>query len=155
MLLPSEPIGSMPRPPELIEPVKRLGHGHPDVETLYDQAVRDTIARFEATGSPMVTDGEQRKYHNFWTYGVHGLANTTPDGFRTPFADGHVRRMSKRIRGTFPYRRGADAYLAEAKTLTVRPVKPAVISPSLSSSSISRRVGSLSALNSAFISMVV
>jgi 5-methyltetrahydropteroyltriglutamate--homocysteine methyltransferase len=43
------------------------------------------IARFEATGSPVITDGEQRKYHNFWTYSVHGLANTVPDGFKIPF----------------------------------------------------------------------
>ena len=49
--------------------------------------------RFEAAGSPVVTDGEQRKYHNFWTYAVHGLPNTAPDGFKIPFSAGHVRRM--------------------------------------------------------------
>ena len=30
----------------------------------------------------MVTDGEQRKYHNFAAYAVHGLPNTAPDGFK-------------------------------------------------------------------------
>ena len=48
----------------------------PDLDPLYDEAIRDTIERFEATGSPVITDGEQRKYHNFWTYCVHGLPNT-------------------------------------------------------------------------------
>jgi 5-methyltetrahydropteroyltriglutamate--homocysteine methyltransferase len=39
----------------------------PGLDALYEQAIRDTIERFEATGSPVVTDGEQRKYHKFWT----------------------------------------------------------------------------------------
>jgi 5-methyltetrahydropteroyltriglutamate--homocysteine methyltransferase len=38
------------------------------LDPLYDEAIRDTVERFEATGSPVITDGEQRKYHNFWTY---------------------------------------------------------------------------------------
>ena len=60
---------------------------------------------FEATGSPVITDGEQRKYHNFWTYCVHGLANTAPDGFKIPFAAGHVRRMPRLTAGPFRYQR--------------------------------------------------
>jgi hypothetical protein len=39
----------------------------------------------------VITDGEQRKYHNFWTYSVEGLANTLPNGFSIPFSAGHVR----------------------------------------------------------------
>ena len=42
------------------------------LEALYDDAVRDTLRRFEATGSPVVTDGEQRK-PSFATYPVAGL----------------------------------------------------------------------------------
>ena len=34
---------------------------------LYEGAIRDTVERFEATGSPVVIDGEQRKHHNFCT----------------------------------------------------------------------------------------
>jgi hypothetical protein len=30
---------------------------------------RDTIERFEAIAPPVITDGEQRKYHNFWLLG--------------------------------------------------------------------------------------
>ena len=81
------------------------------MEALYDAAVRDTIEQFEATGSPVITDGEQRKYHNFWTYCVHGLANTAPDGFKIPFAAGHTRRMLRLTGGPFRYQIYADRYL--------------------------------------------
>ena len=88
--IPTEPIGSIPRPLELIEAVISRGDANdPALDPLYDAAIRDTIARFEATGSPVITDGEQRKYHNFWTYSVHGLPNTAPDGFKIPFHAGH------------------------------------------------------------------
>ena len=83
----------------------------PKLDALYEEAIRDTIARFEATGSPVITDGEQRKYHNFWTYCVHGLPNTAPDGFKIPFAAGHIRRMPRLTAGPFRYRRYADQYL--------------------------------------------
>ena len=73
----------------LIDAVAELGSGiDPALDPLYDEAIRNTIASFEATGSPVITDGEQRKYHNFWTYCVQGLPNTAPDGFKIPFAAG-------------------------------------------------------------------
>jgi hypothetical protein len=59
------------------------------LDELYHQAVQDTIARFEATGSPVITDGEQRKYHNFATYAVDGLPNLSPDGFVLQFVNHH------------------------------------------------------------------
>jgi hypothetical protein len=89
MVIPTEPIGSIPRPPELIDAIAKTDGADPALDPLYDAAVRDTVARFEATGSPVITDGEQRKYHNFWTYCVHGMTNTAPDGFKIPFASGH------------------------------------------------------------------
>jgi 5-methyltetrahydropteroyltriglutamate--homocysteine methyltransferase len=130
-MIPTEPIGSIPRPLPLIQATQRQGHGHhPDLEPLYEAALRDTIARFEATGSPVVTDGEQRKYHNFWTYCVQGLPNTAPDGFRIPFAAGHTRRMLRLTGGPFRYRSHADSYLEGAQRYAQVPVKQAVISPS-------------------------
>ncbi len=92
--------------------------------------MRDTIARFEATGSPIITDGEQRKYHNFWTYSVHALPNTAADGFKIPFAAGHIRRMPRLVTGPFRYNRYADAFLDVAQRYANRPLKQAVISPS-------------------------
>ena len=130
MIIPTEPIGSIPRPLELLEAVARTDAEDPSLDPLYDAAIRDTIARFEATGSPVITDGEQRKYHNFWTYCVHGLPNTSPDGFKIPFAAGHVRRMPRLTGGPFRYKRYADAYLDASMRYAHRPVKQAVISPS-------------------------
>lgn len=129
--IPTEPIGSIPRPLRLIEAVAAAGDGaDASLDALYDDAIRDTIARFEATGSPVITDGEQRKYHNFWTYCVHGLPNTAPDGFKIPFAAGHTRRMPRLTGGPFRYKRRADEYLEIAQRFATVPVKQAVISPS-------------------------
>jgi 5-methyltetrahydropteroyltriglutamate--homocysteine methyltransferase len=130
MSIPTEPIGSIPRPRSLIEAVARTHSDDPALAPLYDAAIRDTIACFEATGSPVITDGEQRKYHNFWTYSVDGLPNTAPDGFRIPFAAGHVRRMPRLSAGPFRYRRYADSYLDVARRYAHVPLKQAVISPS-------------------------
>ena len=130
MIIPTEPIGSIPRPIALIEAVADGRVTDPDRDPLYDAAVKDTIERFEATGSPVITDGEQKKYQNFWTYSVHGLANTEPDGFKIPFAAGHTRRMPRLTKGPFRYQRYADAYLDVALKYAHRPLKQAVISPS-------------------------
>ncbi|MEO7684526.1 MAG: cobalamin-independent methionine synthase II family protein [Gemmatimonadaceae bacterium] len=130
MTIPTEPIGSIPRPPELIRAVAAGEILDPNVDPVYEAAVRDTIERFEATGSPVITDGEQRKYDNFWTYSVHGLANTAPDGFKIPFAAGHTRRMPRLTRGPFRYKRYADSYLDVALKYAHRELKQAVISPS-------------------------
>jgi len=130
MLIPTEPIGSIPRPPQLLEAISRQDGTDASLDALYEDAIRDTIQRFEAVGSPIVSDGEQRKYHNFWTYGVHGLPNTAADGFKIPFAAGHVRRMPRLTAGPFRYMRHADCYLDVALKYAHVPVKQAVISPS-------------------------
>ena len=130
MTIPTEPIGSIPRPAKLIEEIARWDGSEPKLDTLYEDAVRDTIERFEATGSPVVTDGEQRKYHNFWTYSVHGLPNVSPDGFKIPFAGGHTRRMPQLTRGPFQYNTYADSFVETAMRFAHVPVKQAVISAS-------------------------
>jgi 5-methyltetrahydropteroyltriglutamate--homocysteine methyltransferase len=130
MTIPTEPVGSIPRPYWLIEAMGTRDGADPALDPLYEEAIRDTIERFEATGSPVITDGEQSKYHNFWTYSVEGLPNTAPDGFEIPFAAGHVRRMLRLTGGPFRYKRHADSYLDVALRYAHRPVKQAVISPS-------------------------
>lgn len=130
MVIPTEPIGSIPRPLALIEAVEKNGAENPNLDPLFDDAIRDTIKRFEATGSPVITDGEQRKYHNFLTYCVHGLPNTTPGGFKIPFKAGHTRRIPRLTGGPFRYKRYADNYLDVAMRYASVPVKQAVISPS-------------------------
>ncbi|HKQ61925.1 MAG TPA: hypothetical protein VJS92_11595 [Candidatus Polarisedimenticolaceae bacterium] len=127
----TEPVGSIPRPLALIEAIEAAGdHTAPSLDPFYDEAIRDTIARFEATGSPVVTDGEQRKYHNFWTYSVHGLPNTSSDGFQIPFTAGHTRRMARLTAGPFAYRFPADRFLDTALRYAQVPVKQAIISAS-------------------------
>jgi 5-methyltetrahydropteroyltriglutamate--homocysteine methyltransferase len=130
MRIPTEPIGSIPRPLELIDAVESGTASERELDPMYEAAVSDTIKRFEATGSPIITDGEQRKFQNFWDYSVHGLANTAPDGFKIPFTAGHVRRMPRLTAGPFKYKRYADSYLDVALKYAHRPLKQAVISPS-------------------------
>jgi 5-methyltetrahydropteroyltriglutamate--homocysteine methyltransferase len=56
--IPTEPIGSIPRPLALIEALATRDGIDPVLELLYQDAIRDTIERFEATGSPVISDGE-------------------------------------------------------------------------------------------------
>lgn len=130
MTIPTEPIGSIPRPAVLREALATTDGADRALDPLYEAAICDTIARFEATGSPVITDGEQRKFHNFWTYCVHGMRNSATDGFVIPFSAGHSRRMTRLTAGPFRYVRRADAFLEFAQRHAHVPVKQAVISPS-------------------------
>jgi 5-methyltetrahydropteroyltriglutamate--homocysteine methyltransferase len=132
MTIPTEPIGSVPRPQKLITAFAQYDQGslsQKEFESICDEAVRETIEKFEATGSPVITDGEQTK-PSFATYPVHGLSNLNPDGVKIQFADGHVRQLPKLSSGPFRYKTYASTYLQAAKKLTRIPVKQAVISPS-------------------------
>jgi 5-methyltetrahydropteroyltriglutamate--homocysteine methyltransferase len=132
MSIPTEPIGSIPRPPSLIEGMQAAGEGRmssDELDTLYANAVRETIASFEATGSPVITDGEQRK-PSFLTYPIQGLDGLAPDGVVIPFEDGHTRQLPRLTRGPFAYQTYADAYLVDAQRTATRPMKQAVISAS-------------------------
>jgi 5-methyltetrahydropteroyltriglutamate--homocysteine methyltransferase len=130
--IPTEPIGSIPRPLELVEGVQAAAEGRlsrEELDGLYAKAVQDTVARFEETGSPVITDGEQRK-PSFATYPVDELEGLAPDGVVIPFEDGHTRQLPRLTRGPFRYRRYADSYLEEAQRHATRPLKQAVISAS-------------------------
>jgi 5-methyltetrahydropteroyltriglutamate--homocysteine methyltransferase len=132
MALPTEPIGSIPRPKELIEGMTALPDGRigaDALEALFDAAVRDTIRRFEETGSPVITDGEQRK-PSFATYPVHGAKNLGPGGVTIPFRDGHTRQLPVLTSGPFRYAAFAAADLESAKKIAQKPLKQAVISAS-------------------------
>jgi methionine synthase II (cobalamin-independent) len=132
MIVPTEPIGSIPRPQKLITAFAQYEGGSlskKEFESICSEAVRDTIEQFEATGSPVITDGEQTK-PSFATYPIHGLSNLNPDGVKIQFADGHVRQLPKLSSGPFRYITYASTYLQAAKKFTRIPVKQAVISPS-------------------------
>lgn len=56
MLIPTEPIGSIPRSGELLDLQKKSLNGSVSDNELadaYNMALQDTIKRFEATGSPV------------------------------------------------------------------------------------------------------
>ncbi|HKP89950.1 MAG TPA: cobalamin-independent methionine synthase II family protein [Thermoleophilaceae bacterium] len=130
MTIQTEPIGSIPRPPELLEAVSNgSGLSADELGRLQEAALRDTIERFEATGSPVITDGEQTK-PSFATYPVDGVDGLAPDGVTIPFEDGHTRQLPRLTRGPFQFGTYADGYLAAAKAIAHVPVKQAVIAPS-------------------------
>ncbi len=132
MTLPTEPVGSIPRPRALIEGMAAYGAGRISadaLEALFDAAVSDTIRRFEETGSPVITDGEQRK-PSFATYPVHGARNLAPGGVTIPFRDGHTRQLPVLASGPFRYATYAATYLEGAKKYATRPMKEAVIAAS-------------------------
>jgi 5-methyltetrahydropteroyltriglutamate--homocysteine methyltransferase len=132
MPIPTEPIGSIPRPPELLAAVRAHTARQMSDEQFHvaeDAALRDTIGRLEATGSPVITDGEQTK-PSFATYPLSGLENLAADGVSIPFADGHTRQLPRLTRGPFRYGVHAATYLKAAQRHAHRPVKQAVISAS-------------------------
>lgn len=132
MYIPTEPIGSIPRPAELVAAWADKQAGRISIER-FDQiteaALRDTIRRFEDTGSPIITDGEQAK-SSFATYPLDGATGLAFDGVVVPFEDGHTRQLPRLTTGPFRYATYASKYLATAKRLTTLPIKQAVISAS-------------------------
>ncbi|HUZ25503.1 MAG TPA: cobalamin-independent methionine synthase II family protein [Streptosporangiaceae bacterium] len=132
MAIPTEPIGSIPRPPWLIEAGGDLAAGRITAQAygeLAEKAVRETIGLFEATGSPVITDGEQGK-PSFATYPLEGLDTLAPDGAVIPFADGHTRQLPRLTAGPFRYATHADRYLGQALRCAHVPVKQPVIAAS-------------------------
>ncbi len=132
--IPTEPIGSIPRTEELVRADKAFREGRVSDEELHAVAKRattETIREFEETGSPVISDGEQRKYGGFAFYCLHGADNLAPDGVEVGFSDGHSRQLPRLTEGPFRYTESADGYLETALKQARTPVKQAVISPSL------------------------
>lgn len=132
MLILTEPIGSIPRPLELQQGMKAFSSGDigtKELDILFARALLDTIKRFEATGSPVITDGEQTK-PSFATYPIHGLQDLDPNGVVIPFEDGHTRQLPKLTAGPFRYQLHAADFLQKARVFTGLPLKQAVISAS-------------------------
>ena len=72
MPIPTELVGSLPRPMRLQEAYADYDEGKITFEQLQaeqDAAAEDSIRRLEATGEPIVTDGEQRE-SSFATYPI-------------------------------------------------------------------------------------
>jgi methionine synthase II (cobalamin-independent) len=141
MPIPTEPVGSLPRPARLQAALASYDAYRISKEQLkaeQDAACRDSILRMEATGSPIVSDGEQRA-SSFATYPLTdtlagtGLAeNLAADGqYFAIFTDGHHRQLPRLTGGPFRYKTYAAEYVKEAKKIATKPLKQAVIAPSM------------------------
>src|SRR6516225_5911134 len=103
--IPTELVGSLPRPAKLQAAYADYDAGkitREHLEEVQDEAVRDSISRFEATGSPIVSDGEQRA-SSFATYPVTDtLAGTGLADHLRPYAGQHgaVRASLSRCEAT-------------------------------------------------------
>ncbi|MBA2366371.1 MAG: hypothetical protein H0V77_07975 [Actinobacteria bacterium] len=139
--MPTEPVGSLPRPAKLQAAYADYDAGNikfGDLEAVQEEAVKDSIERFEATGSPIISDGEQR-ISSFATYPLAetlagtGLAdNLGPGGqYFAIFADGHDRQLPRLVGGPFRYQTYAGDILAKSIKYATKPMKQAVIAPSM------------------------
>jgi len=139
--IPTEPVGSLPRPSKLQQAYADYDAGNiskEDLEKEQDAAVKDSIERLEATGQPINSDGEQR-WSSFATYPITdtlagtGLApNLAPGGqFFAIFADGHGRQLPKLTGGPLKYNYYAADTLAKSMPYATKPMKQAVIAPSM------------------------
>jgi methionine synthase II (cobalamin-independent) len=141
MPIPTELVGSLPRPMKLQEAYQAYDEGkigHDELVAEQDAAAEDSIHRLEATGEPIVTDGEQRE-SSFATYSITdtlagtGLAdNLAGDGqFFAIFDDGHHRQLPRLTGGPFRYKTFASEFVEKNKAIAKGPVKQAVIAPSM------------------------
>jgi methionine synthase II (cobalamin-independent) len=141
MSIPTEPVGSLPRPMKLQEAIADYDAGKitkADLKVFQDEACKDSIKRMEATGAPIVSDGEQR-VSSFATYPLAdtlagtGLADhLAGDGqYFAIFTDGHHRQLPRLTGGPFKYKTYASEYLKEAMKMAHKPLKQAVIAPSM------------------------
>jgi methionine synthase II (cobalamin-independent) len=141
MAIPTELVGSLPRPMKLQEGYQKLDDGEitwEQLQALQDEAAEDSIKRLEETGEPLVTDGEQRE-SSFATYPITdtlagtGLAdNLAGDGqFFAIFDDGHHRQLPRLTGGPFRYKTFASEFVEKNKAIATHDVKQAVIAPSM------------------------
>jgi len=141
MPIPTEPVGSLPRPAKLQAAIADYDAGritHEELKAVQNEACEDSIRRMEATGSPINSDGEQRA-SSFATYpladtlaGTGLTENLAGDGqYFAIFTDGHHRQLPRLTGGPFRYKTYAADYLREAVKMTDKPLKQAVIAPSM------------------------
>ena len=139
--IPTEPVGSLPRSTKLQNAYAAYDANEISKEQLeaeQEEAARDSIERMEATGAPIVSDGEQR-WSSFATYPITdtlagtGLADhLAGDGqYFAIFADGHNRQLPRLTGGPFRYKMFAADSLRKSIKLATKPMKQAVIAPSM------------------------
>jgi methionine synthase II (cobalamin-independent) len=140
--IPTEPVGSLPRPSWLQQAYAQYDAGaitRDQLEIEQDKAVKDSIEHEEATGTPIISDGEQR-WSSFATYALAdtlagtGLADHlagTGGQYFAIFSDGHSRQLPRLTGGPFRYKTYAADTLRKSIAMASKPMKQAVIAPSM------------------------
>ena len=142
MPIPTELVGSLPRPMKLQEAYQAYDDGQDRLRrTCRPSRTRPPRTRSGASrrpARPYVTDGEQRE-SSFATYPITdtlagtGLAdNLAGDGqFFAIFDDGHHRQLPRLTGGPFRYKTFASEFVEKNQAIASKPVKQAVIAPSM------------------------
>jgi len=131
----AEHIGSLLRPPELLEARRAFDAGELSAEALRaeeDRWIRHAVAIQEAVGLPVVTDGEYRRiiYFGHFPAAVSGFTEMDAElsfedergqklRYRTPVVTGRLRRLRGIATDEFSF----------VRTLTARTVKVTLPSP--------------------------
>jgi len=141
MPIPTELVGSLPRPMKLQDAYADYDEGKittEEFEAAQDAAAEDSIRRLEQTGESFVTDGENRE-SSFATYNLADTLSGTGaadhlalDGqYFAIFDDGHHRQLPRITGGPFRYKRYASEFVEKNVKIATKPVKQAVIAPSM------------------------
>jgi 5-methyltetrahydropteroyltriglutamate--homocysteine methyltransferase len=138
-------VGSLLRPPELLEARRALGRGELSparFKAAEDRAVRDAISLQERAGLHIVTDGEMRResFQSQMTEAVEGFGDTGLDAFlwgewkgEGEVGDRNIERPSNiGVRDRLKRRRhlAVEEFVYE-RSLTDRTIKVTLPSPSL------------------------
>lgn len=142
MGIPTEVVGSLPRPTYLQEAYAAYDAGTITQAAFHakqDEAVQDSLAQMARTGEVLVTDGEQRA-SSFATYpitdtlsGTGLAAGLAADGqYFAIFDDGHHRQLPRLLNGPFRYKTYAyENFRKSAPYAHGHAMKQAVIAPSM------------------------
>jgi methionine synthase II (cobalamin-independent) len=142
MGIPTEVVGSLPRPMELQEAYAAYDAGKiskEDFVKAQDKAVQDSLKRMSKTGEVLITDGEQRA-SSFATYPITDTLNGTglADGLAADgqyfaiFDDGHHRQLPRLVNGPFRYKTYQYENFKKSQPFAEgHELKTAVIAPSM------------------------
>lgn len=136
--IPTTVVGSLPRPPELIEASRVYLEDPSDpnrrrLEAATQTTLAENIRRQSAIdGLNEISDGEAWKRYGFALYPVQGAeeAFRFGEGITISFEDGHTRRLPLLVRRPALRETGVDHFDQAKELAGNRPLKAAIISPS-------------------------
>ena len=141
MPLPTEPVGSLPRPSRLeaaYEARERGAIGADQLRAEQEAAAADSIRRLEGAGESVVSAGEHREaslvsYPLSPDPGTGTLAaNLSPEGQPYGvFGEAHHRLLPRLVSGPFRYATFAHRFVERNVGIASVPFKQAVIAPSM------------------------